>query len=595
MTDQRDLFDLWVPTWIPHETLFGLCSRYHRISGHGTASATSRRLFGHPRVGTSHDLPGRIDQFVERSSGRLGDPESILRHRTVLGFYLQFLCEERAQQAMSQLTIQGPASLKAQLGWLASRFGTNHPLKACSACMTSDSLRSHICTWHLVHQLPGVWICPTHRLPLVTATVKTYGARRFQWFLPDDDIFRDDGPPWLNERGSPQQRTLEEFANAAESAIATSGAFKLDIDRFSQTCKAHLIERGFARESGRWYARDIGDSLSRFLNELRFLSPGCPVSHEPMAAIDSLRRLIVHKAGAHPLRYISTAIWLFGGWAPFLLAYKDHGGESERQLPLSQQAAQENGSPTNSAGAKQKHFLWLVTDGGKAVTTAARVAGVDAQTGLKWASRLGICVRRRPKLVSPRMRRQIIKELAVGQSVRHISAAHQVSGQTINRILKSEPNLDIERSRQLALARQLEARKRWEQVGQRCGSAGIKAMRTLEPATFAWLYRHDREWLSEQSSRLTPAKRSNHTTIDWSARDLRFAQAIRNVLTLPHIGEASTTCARRMLLLSITGLPQKIRHLDRLPLTRVAIEDAMTRFESDKQVPQRSIALSQVA
>ena len=165
-SSQRELFENWIPPWIRGESLFGLCSRYHRIAGHGPASTTSMRLFGHPRVGTNHDLPGRIDELVKRSGGQLGDAECVLWQRTLMGYYMRFLGESAAQRAISVLRAQGPATLKAQLGWLASRFGASHPLRACPACVKEDLLSHQIPTWHLAHQLPGVWLCPTHKAPL---------------------------------------------------------------------------------------------------------------------------------------------------------------------------------------------------------------------------------------------------------------------------------------------------------------------------------------------------------------------------------------------------------------------------------------------
>lgn len=43
--EPADLFEPWTPPWIEGETLFSLCSRYHRIAGGHRASDTCQRLF----------------------------------------------------------------------------------------------------------------------------------------------------------------------------------------------------------------------------------------------------------------------------------------------------------------------------------------------------------------------------------------------------------------------------------------------------------------------------------------------------------------------------------------------------------------------
>jgi hypothetical protein len=49
--------------WLPDETLFSLCSRYHRASGNQLPTTTCKALFGHKLQGAAHDFPARLNHF----------------------------------------------------------------------------------------------------------------------------------------------------------------------------------------------------------------------------------------------------------------------------------------------------------------------------------------------------------------------------------------------------------------------------------------------------------------------------------------------------------------------------------------------------
>ena len=100
----------------------------------------------------------------------------------------------------------------------------------------------------------------------------------------------------------------------------------------------------------------------------------------------------------------------------------------------------------------------------------------------------------------------------------------------------------------------------------------MKELRTVEPASHAWLYRHDREWLSMHASTIYRAPRSNNSSVDWGERDSRFAAAIDKLRdSQPGLG-SDKFATRAELVRSVEGLVQKIRRLDKLPQTRAALQ-----------------------
>jgi hypothetical protein len=100
----------------------------------------------------------------------------------------------------------------------------------------------------------------------------------------------------------------------------------------------------------------------------------------------------------------------------------------------------------------------------------------------------------------------------------------------VTRILRSEVGLQKEwHEARFCLARE-HAKSSWVATTAAFPDLGLKALRNIEPAAYAWLYRNDRTWLSENSiqSRLPPRMPSKER-VDWHARDLILSAAVTNI------------------------------------------------------------------
>lgn len=568
---QDDLFGAWVPDWMNGETLYGLCCRYHRIAGHRLASITCRRLFGHPRAGLNHDLPGRIEDFSRRTHGQLGSAEDILLERTVLAYYLRFRTESDTLTVLSQLRESGPGSMKARLGWLATRMGAAHPLRACPLCV-ERSIREHgTATWMLLHQLPGVWYCPKHQNLLLVAQVKVNGIQRFQWLLPDDVTLGGTGPmvaKALLDAGAIERMRL--IAEATAELLATPRGLVIDQRRFASTCLSRLVDRRMASPNGRLRPQLIGPEFAGFLGSLAALPERNALCLGADASLYSLRRLLQPDARLqHPLRCILAAIWLFGSWKEFMAAY-----ETATVLPsgTEEKASNSSWSLERPARASQdeQSFLHLVRDQGCTIRSASKRIGISIQTGLTWASRAGVQVSRRPKKLNLATRNRVIAALRDGVSKQSAADLGCISVVTVTRILASEAGLRVAWRRARASRQRIDARSQLLEAMRNEPSAGIKQIRELIPAAYVWLYRHDRPWLDAKARKLTRKGVGNHASIDWEARDANFAREVD--ATRQSLSSSPTDAIRTMQIVrQVPGLQSKLRRLDRLPLTRAAL------------------------
>ena len=316
--------------WLPDETVFSLASRHHKLTGNALPSTTCRQLFGHSRLGSQHDFPCRIDALAARLLGLLGDPESIICQHTVLPFYLAF--RDPTDTSHAYATIRGPAigSLKYRLGILTSRFGASHPLKACLCCFADDIALHGIAYWHRDHQLPGVWVCRTHRSPLQAAHVKANGIGRFLWFLPNDI----GSHLWFQPASSLTLPALERLSALAEFAhrlcLMPAGSH-FEPQNLVRVYRSELHRQGLTRGEG-LQLQIVGDQFASFVEPLRkFAELEALPSDSEKAAAQVARLVREPRSGTHPLRHLALIAWLFGTWDAFSESY-----ERDDKLPRNQ-------------------------------------------------------------------------------------------------------------------------------------------------------------------------------------------------------------------------------------------------------------------
>lgn len=570
-TPWRDLFPI-ADSWLPGEILYSLASRHHLVSGNILAAQTCVQLFGHSRLGCSHDLPAQLHEFVKRTEGVLGTANDIARYHTILPYYFPYRPSADAANAMATVCSGGIGSLKARLGLLATRLGASPPLKACRSCMAEDLDRFHIAYWHLEHQYPGVWICRRHRRILDRALGKVNGEGRFYWYLPCTMTF----VPGLEGMVSESNLDLLDAAGEFSQALGClEPGFHLDSRIITEVYRSQLVDLGLADTNSRLRQRAFAQTVlpvSAFLSRLIELH-SLP-STEAEVHAQFLRLIHGPRSHAHPMRHCVLVIALFGSWPVFLTKYKDKAHQIEKST-----------LPSETPVDKSEEFLWdgrrtqmlNVLKEGATVTAAAHVAGVAVATAMVWASAGGFQVSRRPKKLSPKLRALVIQKLALGKSKRTVAQSMRFSIQTITLILRSEPGL-TERWNQARFARtQRIARRLWERAARNLDAPTAKLVRLQQPAAFAWLYRHDRAWLDDHASRLKQFPRSNNANVRWDERDQEMAQAVRVAALSLHAQQPGRPIKLAELCNTILQLKARLSKIDRLPLTRTAINDVTRR------------------
>lgn len=570
-----ELFDAQpqIEAWFPDETLFSLSSRYHRFLGHRRHDETCQTLFGHPRQGSAHDFPARLSTFEDRTRGALGSAIDIILQRTLLPFYFPFRSPLDADNALAAAQECGLGHLKASLGMLASRFGASHPLKACPHCIVEDQRVFGVAFWRRDHQWPATWICTTHDCILERALAKVNSQGRFQWLLPDDVDFAPPGSAADLECAKP---TLRELSRAAIRLGRLPAGTHFDPSHLVEVYRRRLQSLALMNASFRLDTHEFEALLDRTLGPLASVHGLQTLSGRETSLAIQFSRLFVGGCGsANPLRHLLLSMALFGTWSDFDAAYR-----LQQVGPGALPEDTSNTQPDDEIQASTRDRRWSLVRAvaaGDSVSAAAKTAGVAVATAMCWVAAAGLSTPRRPKKLRPELRDLAIRRLRAGGAKEAVASAIGMSIQSVTMLLRSEPGLAIawhEARNQKAMRI---AREKWRRTAERLASPSPAAMRSLQPAVFAWLYRNDRAWLQSFAQTLPSLPRSNNATIKWDARDAALSAAIRSTaleLTNDRLGSSVRLAD---LCNSIDELKGRLSSLDRLPMTRTAIAEVTRR------------------
>jgi hypothetical protein len=169
------------------ETLYSMCARAHARSANTSSKATSGHFLGHSFGAHWPDVFFGLSCLCGRSNGQLHCSLEELGQRTSLGAYLPLFTDQRRSELTQQLSGLGTRPRRRDGGPAWSSFLLRHELRMCPACRARQIRRLGFSYWRWRHQLPGVWVCHEHLIPL--HFVPAGCGRRRQWLNPPSSPF----------------------------------------------------------------------------------------------------------------------------------------------------------------------------------------------------------------------------------------------------------------------------------------------------------------------------------------------------------------------------------------------------------------------
>jgi Tn7-like transposition protein D len=481
---------------------------------------------------------------------------------------------------MALETARGPfvGSLKYRLGILASHFRAHFPLKACIECMAKDRDQFGIAYWHRSHQLPGACVCTHHPgQMLFESRLKSTGSKRFDWILPEELHFR----PVAFKPSQTAQAELLSLANAASSLAEIEIGWHFDAKVFAETMLTRLQLKGLASSSMRLKIQDIGREFHTYISSLHgieeFQTITGGVATTSAQAASYFHRL--HRI-THPLRHLVMITWLYTDWTTFFKDY--HVKAKENQYAAGEIS---NGPlaitvPRRSIDYELRDAcIQLATIEGLTATAIANKLAVTVTTVISHLAASGISTPKRPKVLRGIKFDELVAALRLGLSKKEAAEKFGVSVVSVTRILLSVVGLHQEWVQIRDELTRKNMRLRWAALLSGNRTATQKLLRSIEPATFAWLYRNDREWLgtANQGKFIRPS--NGGRAVNWQERDqnmfLIAQTALRDLLS-------SHPCRHVRLTDLISLAPQLkpyVSKLDALPKTQLLLQNFL-RYQS---------------
>ena len=481
---QATVLLLNLPILERNQTLYSWCAQVHAMNAASDALSTSRALFGAPYAALCHDFPSRLAYLTAHfPDAEFGEIELALWH-TLLGYFL-VLQPRAAAYRLLALVIDGSLpSIKMRLGITASRVGGHHPLKGCDACVVEDTNRVGFAYWHVEHQFPSVMVCTRHVRPLFIAWDPVTPVHRRGWLLPVGGLgwervevsVRDD-------RQLDQLRRLAEFSTKFGSCAPAT----FDATQLAKCYQRGLRDHGFVTAMGSLRLKTLVDEMrSRYrgledivgFEALKSVTPDWP------GLVGSVARTAPRSV--HPLKHLLMIALVFDTWRDFLVGYEEAGSPSKETV-----AHEEESDPPDAT----EGLVRLTKHSGMSISAAASTLGIATTTATQLARRAGIQFTPRPKVMKGARLQRIRQLLRRGWSSKRVSEATGTSVVSINRLLSADPDLKQARQTTAFLARRKIVRKSFLMLVQRYPDATVKELRRARAGDYAWLYRHDREWL----------------------------------------------------------------------------------------------------
>lgn len=544
---------------LPDETLFSWCSRYHRLAANGIDRTTCLQLFGHHRIGTAHDFPARLGTLAARTGGSLGAAVEIVHQRTLLPFYLPFRSLVLGQQAVESLCGQGIGHIKYRLGLLTSGLGAAHPLKACPACVHEDMNRHGWAFWRRSHQLPGVWLCSQHHVSLQISPLKLGQAARYSWVLPTLAGCAPVACLEEQERTCGQAAWLRKLGALCVALLdCAPGGFDNPI-RIGLAVRDRLKVLGLTHPGGRVRWSKVDPILKEMAMNLACL-PEFNHQTDPALLHTQLLRLLSGRALTHPLRYM---VWIAAWFADLDDFQKGYVAADVEVLSTARHKVNKLTS-RHGPNELQQHALFEACQGRISLTKAAKQAGVSYATMAAWVSNQAVEPSRRPKKLISSLWEHVVNQLRNGADKKTVAQASDVSVVTVTRVLRTVPGLQdhwhaIRHEQRRAIARQA-----WEEVAGLYACMGVKALRRLQPAAYAWLYRNDPDWLKACGDRILRLAATNNAAKRIENADARMASALQKQATLSGGNQAWTLDSLKR---SFPRIEKAIRFPERWPQT----------------------------
>lgn len=533
------------PTPFVDEVFYSILARYHTASGNISPKATIMDLYGITTVTAVVDLPAHFDALVSNLPvNHRYKADNLIKAHTLFPFYSAFLPPQRANLVLESMKGDIGHSVHGRVGIMASSISTDKTLKYCRECFDVDRIRWGEPYWHRVHQVPGVYICPIHRIPLCRSRLLPMNRHEFVTAAREDchqdmrgnnanteEIFIQDVSSAWGNAVSKLTILLEDDELSTKYRMLVDNVDKLlnssypnrPMEWFANHYVARMKEMGLANVNG--HVRQV-EFRREFLNY--YGEPFLEVMQSSVSdREDNWLNAIVrkHRKTFHPIRHLLLMQFL-------CISLDDLFVKEPVHQPF-------GSSPWLCLNPAADHYLQPVVED----MSIRHDSKIKSPIGI-FSCVCGFIYARKGPDTSEDDKYRIGRIRALGAvwehklsellkedlSLREIGRRLHVDVNTIKKYADLVQQARLTKS--LAIPDDLREHRRraWSELMRQNEQKSLTELRQLNKALYTWLYRNDKSWLIEHSPNPTRVITAN-SRVDWGKRDEEILALVRTEVT----------------------------------------------------------------
>lgn len=576
------------PTPYEDELHYSVCARYSDRMQFGHETGAMLALHGSRHRVAIPDLPHRLNEVAsELPSGHPCTLEAIIDRHTFLPYYSPFITKENYAKIREYMANGDNPTARITAGACSNRVVPPKLFRSCPLCDRENHENHGETYWRRLFQLPGGAVCPVHKVFLKESNVRLHPLENRHKYVSAESAELSQEISPIDE-ADPQQRLL--LAITKEIAwMMNQKRLNPGLDFVHARYREILKQKGFATKAGSIRM----DTLCREImlryggNLLRIFQSELPKDKGDGWLGHLLRK---NNTAVAPLRHILLVQALGINLEEFFSSKNSRISESSRPTAgpwlcfnhvceyYNQKVIQRFESRTTDTNdvfqlvLKCPHcgYTYLLREESEDLTKPSRIIdyghvfkrvlrkqwaddkltlryiaknlGVDPKTVKQRAAELG--------LPFPRDGRRPVTKVGLYTSKKPAKEA----------VLKSK-------------------RTEWLQLREEHPDCGTKQLRNTAPALYAWLYRNDRNWLTEYTpTRKAPPVQKSH--VNWPERDEEFAGKVSVAVLKIRNAPGKPQRITRSAIAKILGKQSLLqRGLAKLHMTRIVIENVVESKE----------------
>lgn len=468
-----------------------------------------QELFGVPEQLAIPDLPNHINELYQRLKHfDVKRPEALIKGHTLFRYYTAFV-PETVQHEVFQTMLKGhkKGSLHLQTGIMPSTVSDFRYFRYCPDCIEEDIQLVGEPYWHLQHQIPSYLVCTKHYKPLQNSRVLYRPRNRHAYHAAHKSMLNSGFKARFNDYLS---HHLLAISRETDFLIQNDLHFSRNVLQRSYTNL--LQQKGYITPLGSVRQKDLSrEFINYYGSELLDLFQSSIKPFEEKCWLKAITRK--HRKSLHPIRHLLFIRFLgesvqtlhkqtnrlnhpFGeGPYPCLNAASDHFRKSvidQVQITYCSKTKKPVGTFSCECG-----FIYSRRGPDQSPKDSYRVGRIK-QFGSIWFQKLHHLIRERKYSY-----REIARQLNVDTNT--VIKYSKFQGCVLNRSERLTIDPSVKKSQ-------------WQQLKNKYPQLSTTELRQKEPGLYAWLYRHDRDWLKQNSSSYVK-KRKIPKRIDWKQRD----------------------------------------------------------------------------